>query len=198
MAPNPVFEFLHKHTLGEVFPLPEGKTVKVLKEGQTVEDAVKLFEAEGIHSAPVVDADGNVLGMLDMLDAVWSIIKVAPTPTAIKEAELRSLEIAGRAMAWEPVEKVIGASGRDPLEPIHENVRPKALFFVLPLVVAISNSPPRPLLPTEPRLNGARNFRVRRPPLACFGRQGHRVHGIPFSGLAPQVRLAAPKGGPDG
>jgi CBS domain-containing protein len=112
MSPNPVHEFLHKTEIGDAFKPAEGR-VHSLSDSQSAEDAVALFEEHKVHSAPVLDKEGAVLGMVDMLDVVWSIMRVAPTATDIKRNELQSLEIAGRAMAWAPLSEIVGSSGRD-------------------------------------------------------------------------------------
>jgi CBS domain-containing protein len=115
---NPVFAFLHEKKLGEVC---DTSTVVTVKSSGTVEDAIKVLTENKVLSAPVVNDKGESVGMIDMLDIVSAITKVKPDPVDLLENELRSLEISGRAMAFESVEKVVGLSGRDPLFPVNEN-----------------------------------------------------------------------------
>lgn len=118
MSHNPIFEFLHQKTLQE---LGEKGTVVTLPSSCTVEQAVKELATNRVLSAPVIDdKTKNCLGLVDMLDIVWTVLKVAPDMSALKENDLKSLEIAGRAMAFEPVTNAIGASGRDPYVPVYE------------------------------------------------------------------------------
>lgn len=114
---NPIYEFLHSMTLREV---GENQSVVQIQSNDTVEGAVKILAKNKILSAPVVDEKGNCLGLVDMLDIVSSILKVAPDPVQLQENELRTLQIAGRAMAFEPVRNCVGASGRDPYIPVYE------------------------------------------------------------------------------
>lgn len=46
--------------------------------------------------------------MVDMLDIVSFVLRVAPDPVGLKENELRTLEIAGRAMALEEIGHIVG------------------------------------------------------------------------------------------
>jgi CBS domain-containing protein len=69
----------------------------------------------------VVFKDGAVLGYVDMLDIVSFIVKVSPDEWCISHDCLRSLDIAGRAIALETISEIINASGRDPYVPVYEN-----------------------------------------------------------------------------
>jgi CBS domain-containing protein len=107
-----------------------------------------------LTSLPVVDTKNKnkCLGMVDTLDVASYVLLVAPDATQLKENELKSLEIAGRAMALETVRSILStckpfmnffgsdldliqfffldASGRDPYVPIIEN---EACTFVINL-----------------------------------------------------------------
>jgi CBS domain-containing protein len=62
-----------------------------------------------LTSLPVVDTKDNnkCLGMVDTLDVATFVLSVAPDATQLKENELKSLEIAGRAMALEAVRLIL-------------------------------------------------------------------------------------------
>lgn len=62
-----------------------------------------------LTSLPVIDVkDKNkCLGMVDTLDVASYVLSVAPDATQLKENELKSLEIAGRAMALEAVRNIL-------------------------------------------------------------------------------------------
>lgn len=70
-----------------------------------------------LTSLPVVDTkDKNkCLGMVDTLDVASYVLSVAPDATQLKENELKSLEIAGRAMALETVRTILST-----LQTFHE------------------------------------------------------------------------------
>merc|ERR1712000_263355 len=63
--------------------------------------------------------DGNnCAGLLDMIDIAYSISKVSPDDISLNENMLRSLEIAGRAIALEEVGAILNESQRDPFVPV--------------------------------------------------------------------------------
>ncbi len=70
-----------------------------------------------LTSLPVVDTkDSNkCLGMVDTLDVATYVLSVAPDPAQLKENELKSLEIAGRAMALESVRNILSTFSRSSL-----------------------------------------------------------------------------------
>ncbi len=107
MQPNPAYELLHKTAIKEI--LVTGKPVVTLSADDTIEAAVKALAANMIQSAPVVDKkNGNeVLGMVDMLDLVAYVISVAPEGSKLSANDLQTMQIAGRAMALEPLRNVI-------------------------------------------------------------------------------------------
>jgi|ERR1711915_87202 len=118
---NPVYTALHGISLQELFPA-EPKVVESLNSGSSVEEAVKLLGSKGILSAPVTEeSSGECIGIVDMLDIVSFVVSVAPDPIALSEDELGSLEICGRAMAFESVKKVMNASKRNPYVPVFES-----------------------------------------------------------------------------
>eukprot|EP01094_Clydonella_sp_ATCC50884_P006837 TRINITY_DN1601_c0_g1_i1.p1 TRINITY_DN1601_c0_g1~~TRINITY_DN1601_c0_g1_i1.p1 ORF type:complete len:321 (+),score=136.89 TRINITY_DN1601_c0_g1_i1:102-965(+) len=95
-----------------------GDVVSV-KDTSTVEHAIKLMSEHKILSLPVMDEGGQCVGIVDTLDVVSFVLSVAPDRLSLDENELRSLEIAGRAMAFKELKDVIGMSGRDPYVPIY-------------------------------------------------------------------------------
>jgi CBS domain-containing protein len=111
---NPLSEFLHGIPLSQLAE----KSVVILKSSSTVEEAVKSLVGNHVLSAPVVNPNGDVIGMIDMLDLVWDVLKVAPDPIALQKNDLKTLQMAGRAMAFEQLSKVVGLSGRDPYVPV--------------------------------------------------------------------------------
>jgi CBS domain-containing protein len=112
---NPIFEYLHGIPLSTL----ADKSCIVLPSDSTVEYAVKTLVENHVLSAPVVNSKTNdVLGMIDMLDIVWSVLRVAPEPVALQKNDLKSLEMAGRAMAFQQIGEVVGLSGRDPYVPV--------------------------------------------------------------------------------
>merc|ERR1712000_131356 len=63
--------------------------------------------------------DGNnCAGLLDMIDIAYFISKVSPDDISLNENMLRSLEIAGRAIALEEVGAILNESQRDPFVPV--------------------------------------------------------------------------------
>jgi len=131
-SPNAVHAKLHSMSLAT---LSAKSHILSLKATQTVEEAVDLFAKEKIHSAPVMGKDGEVLGYVDMLDIVWSIMKCAPSPVpdwnTASKSDLAALKMFGRAIAWEELANVVNASGREPLDQLFEKdpaSRAAALF----------------------------------------------------------------------
>jgi len=118
---NPVYDYLHHLT---VKTLVEGKQAHIVFAygDDTVETAINLMSKNKVLSIPVVDrANSTCLGLVDMLDIVAFIISVAPDPTSLHANELRSCEIAGRAMSLKSLKDVVDASGRDTYVPVFES-----------------------------------------------------------------------------
>lgn len=115
---NPIFKALHHFKVEEV---GSNANIVTIEETKTIEETVNLLAQHRITSAPVVSKEGAVLGYVDMLDIVQHIVKVSPDEWCISHDLLRSLEIAGRAIALESVSDIINASGRDPYVPVYEN-----------------------------------------------------------------------------
>lgn len=112
---NPTYDILHHAKVSDVIT---PKAVITLDSEDTVEKAVKNH----IQSAPVVNSKTNeVLGMVDMLDIVAFILSVAPSGHQLSANALKTMEIAGRAMALETLKNVVDFSGRDPYVPITTN-----------------------------------------------------------------------------
>jgi 5'-AMP-activated protein kinase regulatory gamma subunit len=117
-AHNAAWKALHSVTLDS---LASRHTVVSLLDNQTVEDAVKTLSENRILSAPVKNhKTGEVIGLLDMLDLVSFVLKVAPTPADMK-TDPAALDTAARALALEQVGNVVNASGRDPLVPVFDH-----------------------------------------------------------------------------
>ena len=75
---------------------------------------VKQLADRKVLSAPVLDdKSGALLGFVDVLDVVSQVTKSAPEPRDIAADNLKALEMSGRAMALQSVDRVVNASGRD-------------------------------------------------------------------------------------
>ncbi len=107
MQPNPSYELLHKTTIKDI--LATSKPVVTLSADDTVEAAVKKLSTNSIQSAPVIDKKngGEILGIVDMLDLVAYVVSVAPEGSKLTANDLQTMQIAGRAMALEPLGNVI-------------------------------------------------------------------------------------------
>eukprot|EP01090_Pellita_catalonica_P012869 TRINITY_DN290_c0_g1_i1.p1 TRINITY_DN290_c0_g1~~TRINITY_DN290_c0_g1_i1.p1 ORF type:complete len:320 (+),score=59.25 TRINITY_DN290_c0_g1_i1:98-1057(+) len=115
---NDIYNLLHGVQLETIV---EKRENVVLKDSDPVEKAVNVLSKNKFLSAPVVDGDSNCLGAVDMLDIVHFVISVAPDPLALKQDELQSLEISGRAMAFAEVKEIVNASGRDAFVPVYNH-----------------------------------------------------------------------------
>jgi CBS domain-containing protein len=100
---NPVRDALHAVKTSELASA-SGDGIVTLSSKLNVEQAVKLLADKKIQSAPVVDDDdnGKCIGLLDVLDVLYYVFEVSPDPLSLKENELRTLEIAGRAISLVP------------------------------------------------------------------------------------------------
>ena len=127
---NPLHKFFHEIFIADFKDYKHKVMTVPADEG--IEKAVYLMAEHKLTSLPVIDTkDKNkCLGMVDTLDVATYVLSVAPDATQLKENELKSLEIAGRAMALEAVRNILNASGRDPYIPIIEN---EASTFVINL-----------------------------------------------------------------
>lgn len=122
---NAFMKKLHGITLGS---LVEKQNVMTVKESDSLETAVKMMSGNKVHSLPVVDAKGVVMGVIDMLDVVVYALKVAPEKPVNGAAPVtrwdgnvkRALETAARALALETVGLVMNASGKDNYVPLEE------------------------------------------------------------------------------
>eukprot|EP01123_Difflugia_compressa_P014725 TRINITY_DN794_c2_g1_i1.p1 TRINITY_DN794_c2_g1~~TRINITY_DN794_c2_g1_i1.p1 ORF type:complete len:309 (+),score=63.37 TRINITY_DN794_c2_g1_i1:73-999(+) len=113
MSANKIIDAFQSVTLDK---LVSSQKLITVKHTNTIEQVVKILAENQIHAAPVLDGD-SCIGFVDMLDVVTHVIKVAPEPEKIEVEELKSLQMAGRAMAFEEVQHVLNASGRDPYIP---------------------------------------------------------------------------------
>jgi len=114
---NPVLQHLHTVTVRELGQI--GQLIAIRKT-DSVEAAIKILADNKILSVPVLDKKA-VIGVLDIVDVVYFLHKVAPDQKSLSANELQSLEIAGRAIAMEEVGEIINASGKDPYVPIDEH-----------------------------------------------------------------------------
>lgn len=115
---NPVYSYLHTLKVSDIVnPGP----VITLKTTDWVEKAIKVLSEHKILSVPVIDERNKLgcVGLVDILDIVHYIEKVAPEDEALSENELKSLEVAGRAISMEEVGWIINASGKDPYIPVY-------------------------------------------------------------------------------
>ncbi|KAL6069930.1 CBS domain-containing protein [Balamuthia mandrillaris] len=129
MAQNALYEHLHQLKISDILNPKAGSVVFVTSDN-TVEETVRVLGSNSIQSCAVVEASsqkekqqevGSCVGVVDVLDIVSFIVSVAPDAASITRNELQSLEICGRAIAFEPIVNVINASGRDPYVPLLAN-----------------------------------------------------------------------------
>lgn len=113
--PNPIFEQFHGVTVKDVLADKKQNAIYSLKFTDSVEHAVKLFSTNKILSAPVLNDDGKFAGFIDVLDILKYITLAAPTDWSLKQDELQSLKIAGRAISLIPIKQVLNWSELDPI-----------------------------------------------------------------------------------
>ncbi|KAL9652824.1 hypothetical protein ABK040_010856 [Willaertia magna] len=111
----------HFHHLKAVDLVPQEQHLVVLKSNLTLQEAVKALSDAHILAAPVKNAKtGQVMGMLSMLDIVTHIVLAAPNPKDLHD--IKSLEIAGRALTLYTLENIIEKSTKDQLLPLPATV----------------------------------------------------------------------------
>lgn len=116
---NPVAKHLHGTKLSDIAFVGDLVT---LKSSSSVEEAITVLAEKKILSVPVMDSKSKeCLGLIDMIDIAYFISKVAPDSTSLDANMIRSLEIAGRAIALESIGEVLNASNRDPFVPIYQD-----------------------------------------------------------------------------
>jgi len=118
MDPNPFHAYFHNVPV-DIFCRVDGNNadIKYLTDNQTLEAAMKLLSDNKILGAPVT-FNGEVIGIIDVLDIVQFVVKVAPNALDLK-LNPTALETVGRAIAWKTVGEVVNESGRNPLVPIY-------------------------------------------------------------------------------
>jgi len=111
----------HFHGLKAAELVPQEQKLVVLRSDANLQEAVKTLSDAHILAAPVVSAKTKeVLGMLSMLDIVTYVVLAAPNESELHN--VKSLEIAGRAMTLFTVDHIVNKSGRDPLLPLSATV----------------------------------------------------------------------------
>ena|SRR3990167_1811188 len=100
---NPVLQHLHTLPVRELGQI--GQLISIRKT-DSVEAAIKTLADNKILSVPVLDSKA-VIGVLDIVDVVYFLHKVAPDQKSLSANELQTLEIAGRAIAMEEVGEII-------------------------------------------------------------------------------------------
>jgi len=88
-----LYDFLAASSIGKLNPVL-GSNVVTLHTRSTIRDAVKQLAAHRITSAPVVDSQGFVHGILDVLDLVLHVLANVSAPS--------------RGMAWCTVSQLDG------------------------------------------------------------------------------------------
>lgn len=120
---NPISKKLHTIKLSQ---LVEGQKIVTVKATDALYAVVKVLHENNLHSAPVLDAKGVCVGVIDMLDIAAYAISVAPTekdtvswsrwePAANPKL---ALETAGRALTIVPASAVMNKSGKDNYVPL--------------------------------------------------------------------------------
>eukprot|EP00299_Pterocystis_sp_00344_P012721 c6142_g1_i1.p1 GENE.c6142_g1_i1~~c6142_g1_i1.p1 ORF type:complete len:315 (+),score=70.28 c6142_g1_i1:34-945(+) len=102
---NPARELLHKITVKDLVQ-DQGQVI-TLKNNDSVWKAVKTLEQNGIQSCPVVNANNEFEGFVDVGDLTNFIVACSPDPSTLKDRPLQDLEIAGRAISLVPVSRVL-------------------------------------------------------------------------------------------
>ena len=85
----------------DVTPIEE---IFTLNEHQILDDAVRLFGKENILSAPVVDDENKIVGIVDILDIVSCVVKILPDVEVITTEELLK---AGRIIEVKEIKSVM-------------------------------------------------------------------------------------------
>lgn len=116
----PIFNVFHKLTAKDLACDRKGDVV-TLKTTDSVEKAVKVLCDSGVLAAPVVDANGDLVGFVDRVDIASFIADAAPDDSELKRDELQSLQIAGRAIALVSLDQVVNRSGKDALLSVFES-----------------------------------------------------------------------------
>jgi CBS domain-containing protein len=120
-AANPIFEHFHSVTVADVIGDKKFDVVTI-KSSDTVEKAVRILSEKKFLSAPVLSEKDEFLGFVDVLDILKHVIRTAPDIYSLKQDELQSLKIAGRAMALAPLSEVVNFSEKDPFMVIQASV----------------------------------------------------------------------------
>jgi len=124
---RPLFEYLKDVPIEKI--MKEKKPILSLQSTQTVADAIKFLATNRIISAPIVDPLTNeCFSIVDMTDIVHFIQFVAPDLTSLKENELRSLVVSGRALACGKLKEVADLSGKNPFITIHYQSKAEELL----------------------------------------------------------------------
>lgn len=118
---NQVYEKLHHLSISTLADMAE---VYSVRDSDLLENVVKFLSDKKIHSCPVLDSTGSVLGMIDMLDVVSHAVLVAPVEEDYKEDPahplhlVKVLEMASRALTLASAKDVINKSGKDAYVPL--------------------------------------------------------------------------------
>jgi len=117
-----LFEFLQGVPVEHI--MKKEKPIHTLLASDTVSDAIKVLATNQIISAPILEPSTHQCSsMVDMLDIVCFIHQVSPDLTSLKENELRSLEVSGRALAYGKLKEVGDLSGKNPFIPMKHDVK---------------------------------------------------------------------------
>jgi len=116
---NAIYSLLHSTKVEDVV---QPTAIITIEENDSLENAVKIMSEKKVSSLPVVSKEtGEIVGVVDMLDVVSYVLFVSPDAGQLNANDLKRLEIAGRAMALEPVKSVMDFSGRDPYIAVNPN-----------------------------------------------------------------------------
>jgi len=105
-----MFELLQAITLEEL--LEDQIKIQPLLNHQIVKESIKILTAQKVLAAPVVNTSNNRTCAVDMLDIIKFVNHVAPDSESLRENELRSLEVSGRALSFARLQEVIDFSGK--------------------------------------------------------------------------------------
>eukprot|EP00003_Mantamonas_plastica_P020218 TRINITY_DN3268_c0_g1_i1.p1 TRINITY_DN3268_c0_g1~~TRINITY_DN3268_c0_g1_i1.p1 ORF type:complete len:313 (-),score=111.13 TRINITY_DN3268_c0_g1_i1:26-934(-) len=110
-------EYLKKFTIKDL--VGESREIVTVKTSDNIDHLLRTLSESHVSACPVVNKEGEVQGVVDMMDVVHYIAKVLPNEEELSADQLGSLEIAGRAIALELVEDIMNASGADPYIPVY-------------------------------------------------------------------------------
>ena len=113
-ALNPVYDYLHTKTLGD---LTSAQDVATIAADASVQEAVEMQAAKHITSLPVMK-EGGCIGQVDGLDIVSFIVAAAPKEEDVEAGDEARMEMFHRVITAQQVQHILDFSGRDTYIPL--------------------------------------------------------------------------------